>query len=72
MEETMKTLTRNQLRDTTKMETETETETETLTRKADGADVRVTDVNTGISEVLNMRVGCWRAPVHLWTEPTAA
>jgi hypothetical protein len=35
-------------------------------------DVRVTDVNTGIAEVLNMRVGCWRAPVHLWTEPTAA
>ena len=68
----MKTLTRNKLRDTT------QTKMETLTRKAHGADmgptctdVRVTDVNTGISEVLNMRVGCWRAPVHLWTGPTA-
>jgi hypothetical protein len=69
-EEAMKTLTRNKLRDTT------QTKMETLTRKAHGADmgdtdVRVTDVNTGISEVLNMRVGCWRAPVHLWTGPTA-
>ena len=42
------------------------------TADSDATDVRVTDVNTGITEVLNMRVGCWRAPVHLWTEPTAA
>jgi hypothetical protein len=66
MEETMKRLTRNQLRDATKTKTKTETKTETET------DIGVTDVNTGISEVLNMRVGCWKAPVHLWTEPTAA
>ncbi len=74
----MKKLARNQSRDTTK--------TEALAREADRKDIGVTDVrvtdarvtdvstgiSTGISEVLNMRVGCWRAPVHLWTEPTAA
>jgi hypothetical protein len=35
-------------------------------------DASVTDVGTGIAEILNMRVGCWRAPIDLWTEPRAA
>ncbi len=61
-------LVRQQLRDTTK----TEAAVQLDTADSDTTDIRVTDVNTGIAEVLNMRVGCWRAPVHLWTEPTAA
>jgi hypothetical protein len=64
----MKALAGNQLRDTTK--------TETATRE-DAADTRETDtgvstLSAGIAEILNMRVGCWRAPVHPWTNPTAA
>ncbi len=62
----MKTLARNQLRDTTK----TEAAPQLGTADSDATDVgvteaRVTDVNTGIAEVLNVRVGCWRAPAHL-------
>jgi hypothetical protein len=76
----MKTLTRNQLRDATKTEAAAAVQPDKADRDAadcdasdcDAADVGVTDVNTGIAEVFNMRVGCWRAPVHLWTEPTAA
>ena len=64
----MKTVTRNQLHDSTKPEP----------AAPEGAadsfatDVGVSHVRAGIAEVLNMRVGCWRAPVHLGTEPTAA
>ena len=64
----MKTLTGQQLRDATK----TTAATQQDAADSDERGVGVTDVNTGIAEVLNMRVGCWRAPVHLWTEPTAA
>jgi hypothetical protein len=64
----MKTLARNQLRDATK----TEAAVQQDTADSDATDVGVTDVCTGIAEVLNMRVGCWRAPVHLTIEPTAA
>jgi hypothetical protein len=64
----MKTLARNQLHDTT------ETEPATVEGTADSCttDAGVSEVRAGIAEVLNMRVGCWRAPVHLWTAPTAA
>ena len=61
----MKTLTPNELRDTT--------ETEIAAPKGlPVTDPAVTDVGAGIAEILNMRVGCWRAPIDLWTEPTAA
>ena len=61
----MKTLTTNQLRDTG--------ETEIAAPKGSPVpDASVTDVGTGIAEILNIRVGCWRAPIGLWTEPTAA
>jgi hypothetical protein len=64
----MKTFDHNQLRDAT--------ETETATQDG-AADIRETDtgvstLSDGIADILNMRVGCWRAPVHPWTEPTAA
>lgn len=36
------------------------------------ADAGVIDVGAGIADILNMRVGCWRAPIQLWSEPTAA
>jgi len=64
----MKTLARNQLRDTTK----TEAAPQEGAADTDATDTGVTIVSAGIAEVLNMRVGCWRAPVHLWTKPTAA
>ena len=61
----MKTLTTNQMRDTG--------ETEIAASKGSPVpDAGVTDVGAGIAEILNMRVGCWRAPIGLWTEPTAA
>ena len=61
----MKTLKTNQLRDTG--------ETEIAARKGSpAADAGVTDFGAGIAEIRNMRVGCWRAPIGLWTEPTAA
>ena len=61
----MKTLTTNQMRDTG--------ETEIAASKGlPVPDAGVTDVGAGIAEILNMRVGCWRAPIGLWTEPTAA
>jgi hypothetical protein len=61
----MKTLTPNQLRDTS--------EREILAPNGSGvADAIVTDVGTGIAEILSMRVGCWRAPIGIWTQPTAA
>lgn len=61
----MKTFTPNQLRDTT------ETEIAGQERSC-VTDASVRDVGAGIAEILNMRVGCWRAPIDLWTEPTAA
>jgi hypothetical protein len=64
----MKKLARNQSRDTTK----TEAAAQLGTADSDATDVGVIDVYAGIAEVLNMPVGCWRASVHLWTEPTAA
>ncbi len=39
---------------------------------SNATDVGVSHVCAGIAEVLTMRVGCWQAPVHLLTEPTAA
>jgi hypothetical protein len=61
----MKTLTTNQLRDTG--------ETEIAGPKGSSlADASVTDGGAGIAEIRNMRVGCWRAPIDLWNEPTAA
>jgi hypothetical protein len=60
----MKTLTPNQRRDNT----ETEAAAPTASCLTDAS---VTDVGVGIAEILNMRVGCWRAPVHLWTETAA-
>ena len=35
-------------------------------------DDPVTKGGAGIAEIRNIRVGCWRAPIDLWTEPTAA
>jgi hypothetical protein len=61
----MKTLTTNQLRDTG--------ETEIAAPKGSPlADASVTDGGAGIAEIRNMRVGCWRAPIGVWSEPTAA
>lgn len=57
-----------QLRDTTKRETAGEPHT----AESGSTDVGVADVSAGIADVVNMRVGCWRAPVHFWTGPTAA
>ena len=64
----MKTFDRNQLRDATKAETASQGGA----ADTDATDTGVSTVSAGIAEVLNMRVGCWRAPIHLWTEPTAA
>ncbi len=61
----MNTLTPTQLHDNT--ETEAAAPTASCV-----TDASVTDVGVGIAEILNMRVGCWQAPIHLWTEPTAA
>jgi hypothetical protein len=61
----MKTFTTNQLRDTTGTEM-------AAPKGSPVTDASVTDVGAGIAEILNMRVGCWRAPIDLWTEPTAA
>ena len=61
----MKTLTPNELRDTTGTEI-------AAPKGSPVTDPSVTDVGAGIAEILNMRVGCWRAPIDLWTEPTAA
>jgi hypothetical protein len=61
----MKTLTTNQLRETN--------ETEIAAPKGSAVtDASVRDCVAGIAEIRNMRVGCWRAPIDLWTEPTAA
>ena len=66
----MKTLTRNQLRDTTKREAAVQLDTAGGSRSDRPL---VSSMSThGITEVLNMRVGCWRAPVHFWTGPTVA
>jgi len=59
------TLTPNQLRDTTEAEMAGPNGSRVT-------DASVRDVGAGIAEILNMRVGCWRAPIDLWTEPTAA
>lgn len=64
----MKALAGNQLYDTTK----TETATHEGAAGTHEPDAGVSTVSAGIAEILNMRVGCWRAPVHPWTEPTAA
>ncbi len=61
----MKTSTPNQLRDTTGTEI-------AVPKGSPVTDASVTEVCTGIAEILDMRVGCWRAPIDLWTEPTAA
>ena len=61
----MKTFEPNELRDTT----------ETEIAGPEGScvtDAGVREAGAGIAEILNMRVGCWRAPIDLWTEPTAA
>jgi hypothetical protein len=63
----MKALARNQSRDPTKTAA-----AQLGTSDSHAADVGVVNVNAGIAEVLNVRVGYWRAPVHLWTEPSAA
>jgi hypothetical protein len=61
----MKTLTMDHLRDTG--------ETEIAGPKGSPVpDAGVTDCSAGIAEIRNMRVGCWRAPIDLWNEPTAA
>jgi hypothetical protein len=77
-EETMKTLAGRQLRDSTKAESTVQPDkadcdaADSEAADSDAADVGVTEVNAGITEILNMRVGCWRAPVHLTIEPSAA
>jgi hypothetical protein len=38
----------------------------------DVSDTGVSDVATGIAEVLRMRVGCWQAPIFSTPAPTAA
>lgn len=65
----METLTGNQLRDQKKTDNAAVPQD---TADSAARDVGVTTVNAGIAEVLSMRVGCWRAPVHLTTEPSAA
>ena len=61
----MKTLTTNQLREASETEM-------TAPKGSPFADAGVTDCGAGIAEIRNMRVGCWRAPIGFWTEPTAA
>ena len=64
----MKTIGSQQLRDTTKREAAVQLET----ADSEATDLGFIDVHAGIAEVLNMQVGCWRAPVHVWSGPTAA
>ena len=61
----MKTLAHNTLHDATKTETAT---------PGGGAETTAADtsVSAGLVEILSMRVGCWQAPVHLTTVPSAA
>lgn len=61
----MKALTPNKLRDASKTEI-------AAAKGSPVPDASAPDVGAGIAEILNMRVGCWRAPIGLWTEPTAA
>lgn len=64
----MKTLGSQQLRDTTKRTAAVQLDT----ADSEATDLGFINVRAGIAEVLNMRVGCWRAPVHFWTGPTVA
>jgi hypothetical protein len=61
----MKTLTTSQLRDTGEREI-------APPKGSPVADAGVPDGGAGIAEIRNMRVGCWRAPIGVWNEPTAA
>jgi hypothetical protein len=61
----MKTLTPNPVRDTSEKEI-------AAPKGSPVPDAGVTDVGAGIAEILNLRVGCWRAPIGLWSESTAA
>lgn len=61
----MKTFTPNQLPDTTGTEI-------AAPKGSPVTDASVTGAGVGIAEILNMRVGCWRAPIDLRTEQTAA
>jgi hypothetical protein len=60
----MKTGTPNQLHHGTESEITTTTTTD--------PDPGVSHVSADIVDVLTMRVGCWRPPVHISTVPTAA
>ena len=39
---------------------------------ASATDASVSYHTAGIAEILNMRVGCWQAPIYSWAGPTAA
>jgi hypothetical protein len=59
----METSRHNQLHD--------RTESDATSPRGDVTDTGVSN-GAGIAEVLRMRVGCWSAPVHVSTVPTAA
>jgi len=65
----MKTTVHNQFRQSR----ETEVAAPTSATDTDVShDASVCDVAAGIADILNIRVGCWQAPIYPWAGPTAA